>query len=219
MLLRYLKKIFYNSVAELRKNTIATEACTSMKMVIDYNITPKEYLSYAKLDLDEQYGHHLINALCNAKRAFHCQLDIILKNLARKTANSFLSKKKLLEELGIITPRILEKLNRQRNILEHEYTKPSLEEVSDFLDITELFIEYTNKYVYTLKCNCSFENVTMEIPSLDISYRTEDGGIEILYIDDTKQIKRPIIDAKDINRKEILRLYLNFAYEDYWDWE
>ena len=89
------------------KNTIATEACTSMKMVIDYNITPKEYLSYAKLDLDEQYGHHLINALCNAKRAFHCQLDIILKNLARKTANSFLSKKKLLEELGIITPRIL----------------------------------------------------------------------------------------------------------------
>lgn len=39
------------------------------------------------------------------------------------------------------------------------------------------------------------------------------------YIDDTKQIKRPIIDAKDINRKEILRLYLNFAYEDYWDWE
>ena len=31
--------------------------------------------------------------------------------------------------------------------------------------------------------------------------------------------KRPIIDAKDINRKEILRLYLNFAYEDYWDWE
>lgn len=65
----------------------------------------------------------------------------------------------------------------------------------------------------------SFENVTMEIPSLDISYRTEDGGIEILYIDDTKQIKRPIIDAKDINRKEILRLYLNFAYEDYWDWE
>lgn len=149
----------------------------------------------------------------------YCQLDIILKNLARKTANSFLSKKKLLEELGIITPRILEKLNRQRNILEHEYTKPSLEEVSDFLDITELFIEYTNKYVYTLKCNCSFENVTMEIPSLDISYRTEDGGIEILYIDDTKQIKRPIIDAKDINRKEILRLYLNFAYEDYWDWE
>ena len=28
------------------KNTIATEACTSMKMVIDYNITPKEYLTY-----------------------------------------------------------------------------------------------------------------------------------------------------------------------------
>ena len=105
------------------------------------------------------------------------------------------------------------------SIAELRYTKPSLEEVSDFLDITELFIEYTNKYVYTLKCNCSFENVTMEIPSLDISYRTEDGGIEILYIDDTKQIKRPIIDAKDINRKEILRLYLNFAYEDYWDWE
>ena len=125
-----------------------------MKMVIDYNITPKEYLSYAKLDLDEQYGHHLINALCNAKRAFHCQLDIILKNLARKTANSFLSKKKLLEELGIITPRILEKLNRQRNILEHEYTKPSLEEVSDFLAyiIHSGFISgYQNRYGDNLK--------------------------------------------------------------------
>ncbi|EKA85587.1 hypothetical protein [Bacteroides fragilis] len=72
------------------KNTIATEACTSMKMVIDYNITPKEYLSYAKLDLDEQYGHHLINALCNAKRAFHCQLDIISSNPQLSSSASFL---------------------------------------------------------------------------------------------------------------------------------
>lgn len=199
------------------KNTIATEGCTSTKMVIYYNITPKEYLSYSKVDLDAQYGHHLINALCNAKRAFHCQLDIILKKLARKTANSFPGKKKLLEELGIITPRILEKLNKQRNILEHEYTRPSLEEVSDFLDITELFIEYTNKYVYTLKYNCTFENITMETPRLDISYITKTGNFEILYLDDTKQVKTSIIDTKDINRKEILRLYLSYVYENYWE--
>ena len=68
------------------KNTIATEACTSMKMVIDYNITPKEYLSYAKLDLDEQYGHHLINALCNAKRAFHCQVRYYIKKPSKKNS-------------------------------------------------------------------------------------------------------------------------------------
>lgn len=41
----------------------------------------------------------------------------------------------------------------------------------------------------------------------------------MLYIDDTKQVKTSIIDTKDINRKEILRLYLSYAYENYWEWD
>ena len=66
---------------------------------------------------------------------------------------------KVIADLGIIAPRILEKINRQRNKLEHDYIQPTKEDVEDALDISVLFLGYTSNL--NTKCRiekCSGEN-------------------------------------------------------------
>ena len=53
-----------------------------------------------------------------------------------------------LNKLGVVAPRILRKINKIRNILEHKYKLPDKKEVEDAIDIGILFIEYTNKFIY-----------------------------------------------------------------------
>ena len=53
-----------------------------------------------------------------------------------------------LNKVGVISPRILTKINKKRNLLEHEYRNPTEEEVEDALDVAILFINYTNKYLF-----------------------------------------------------------------------
>ena len=57
----------------------------------------------------------------------------------------FPSKMKELNQVGVVAPRILRKINKTRNLLEHEYTLPSKEKVEDAMDVAILFITYTNR--------------------------------------------------------------------------
>ena len=56
-----------------------------------------------------------------------------LKEIAEKKRWGFPKKIEALTRLGILAPRILNKINRTRNLLEHEFTKPNDEQVSDFI--------------------------------------------------------------------------------------
>ena len=44
----------------------------------------------------------------------------------------------LLTEIGVVAPRIVTKVVRARNYLEHEYRKPEKEQVEDAVDVTTL---------------------------------------------------------------------------------
>ena len=46
-------------------------------------------------------------------------------------------------KVGVLAPNILRKINKKRNELEHDFKKPTLEEVTDFLDIAQLFLAVT----------------------------------------------------------------------------
>lgn len=116
----------------------------------DFDISPDEFLNFAKHDLAAKYNHHLVNSLSNTKRAIDSQLDSLLIGfgLSKKAKNwHFPAKIDFLNRIGIISPRILNKINKKRNLLEHEYRNPTEEEVEDALDVAELFIIYTNKYL------------------------------------------------------------------------
>lgn len=114
----------------------------------EFDINQYEFLEFAKNDFKNGDRQGLINSLSNSKRAIDCQVDKILLffgiNSKKWNLRNFPSKVKLLQDIGIITPRIVEKVIRTRNILEHEYKCPKKEEVENAIDIATLFIESSN---------------------------------------------------------------------------
>lgn len=62
---------------------------------------------------------------------------------------NFPNKIKFMQKGGIIAPQILKKINDKRNLLEHEFKKPSLEQVEDALDVATLFISYASSLTKT----------------------------------------------------------------------
>ncbi|KKG10630.1 hypothetical protein EO98_17170 [Methanosarcina sp. 2.H.T.1A.6] len=123
----------------------------------DFDIPPSEFLKFAEFDLIAEYEHHLVNSLSNTKRAIDSQLDSLLIGfgLSEKSKRwRFPKKIEFLNSIGIISPRILNKINRKRNLLEHEYKNPNKEEVEDALDIATLFVSYTNKYLSPALVEC-----------------------------------------------------------------
>lgn len=109
-------------------------------------IFPSTYLEYARLDFEEHAGgRSLINAVGNAKRAFHLQVETLCDAVGWKAAyknkqTGFDKRLEFLSKCGVLSPRILSKLNKTRNRVEHEYLIPTTEQVEDYLDIVELFI-------------------------------------------------------------------------------
>lgn len=92
----------------------------------------------------------IINSLSNTKRAIDSQLDSLLVGFGlseRANKWNFPTKVNYLNNVGILSG-ILTKINKKRNLLEHEYKNPSIEEVKDALGVAKFFISYTDKYLH-----------------------------------------------------------------------
>lgn len=113
-------------------------------LIVPYQVNPTQYLKFAKADLSEQIeSRSLVNAVSNAKRALHLRVDIITDALGFKCAklkNNFPTKMSFCEDCGVSGRRIITKINRFRNVVEHDYYVPTQEECEDFVDVTELFL-------------------------------------------------------------------------------
>lgn len=112
------------------------------------------FLEFAREDLLESTTRGLANALTNAKRAIANRVDTLLytegmRGFARRGNWGFPAKIAKLSEVGISTPQVLNNLvNRKRNVLEHEYRIPSSnEEVQNIIDIADLYLDNTQKYL------------------------------------------------------------------------
>lgn len=116
---------------------------------------PSTYLEFALEDIKEvPSGRNCINAVSNAKRAFHFQIEsltaaLAIKKIRKKGRVGINERINFLQECGIISPNILRKLNRTRNEVEHEYYIPTQDEAQDYVDIVELFIQATNSICIT----------------------------------------------------------------------
>lgn len=131
-------------------------------------ILPNNYLLYAQGDLESTLPHKHINALSNAKRAIDCQLDNIFDAFGMRKKRNFPKKMELIGEIGLVAPRIVRKVVRVRNLLEHEYYDPDESEVEDAVDVTTLFLEATARPFrsfmedYFVADGASAQNVTGE---------------------------------------------------------
>lgn len=142
---------------------------------------PERYLQDAIDDLASGNDRrHYNNAVRNAKSALHMRVDIIYHcfcgTKTPRKIKSFPHKMDYLESIGIVRPRIIDKINKIRNEIEHEYRDATREEAEDFVDIVLLFIEATkhlnsrfpseinfygickkNNMKYLIKILCDFE--------------------------------------------------------------
>lgn len=105
-----------------------------------FDIQASEFLKYAETDLEQGTTQGLVNALSNAKRAIDCQVDSVLGSFGLLSRRNFPEKIKILGQLGIVTPRIVNKVVKARNYLEHEFVKPEREQVEDSVDVAYLFV-------------------------------------------------------------------------------
>ena len=108
-------------------------------------MNPQDFLDFAENDLKARMFGAYVNALSNAKRAIDCRVDQLLLNFGINQKNwNFPQKIEYLKDIGLIAPKIVEKVNRNRNYMEHTYKCPDEEKASDAVDIASLFIEAIN---------------------------------------------------------------------------
>ena len=96
------------------------------KIENSFEIKPNDFLEFAEKDLAANYTHKDINALSNAKRALDCQLDSLiiafgLYSIAQSENWNFPKKIQKIKELGIVAPRVLEKINKIRKCKKSNY--------------------------------------------------------------------------------------------------
>lgn len=130
----------------------------------NFEVSPDDFLDFAKNSMEETSQKGLIDAMSNAKRAIECQIDSIIlylgydyKNFDKRTAyantKKFINKHfnedtvdgitdriKLLQIFNITPPFLISKIRSLRNKVEHEYIVPELSEVREAIEIAELFI-------------------------------------------------------------------------------
>lgn len=115
----------------------------------EFEITPEEFIKFAEKDIEENDKRGLINALSNSKRAIDCQIDKALYCFGIDAKKwklwNFPKKLEFIQDLGFLAPRIIGKVIKIRNLLEHEYKFPEKNEVEDAIDIAMLFLDVTNR--------------------------------------------------------------------------
>lgn len=129
----------------LKWDTIRIDPKGFMQLTYVTPVKPREYLAFSDKDLLLNSEHGYVNALSNAKRAIDCQITNMLSVLGLNKSGNIHSKMSRIEEIGILAPRILKKVNKIRNLLEHQFHKPTSDEAEDAVDIATLFIESTEK--------------------------------------------------------------------------
>jgi hypothetical protein len=181
-----------------------------------FQTKPHDFLRFAEYDLNNKYEHHLINALSNLKRAIDCQLDSLLFGFglydeAKKKKLSFPKKVVLMDTLGIMSPRILKRINQKRNLLEHEYICPAKGEVEDALDVANLFIAYTDKFIQrALREGQPANEKTGEWIDFGLDYKKKRLELTCVIYEKgkTRDIKKQV-EAKDLEYLDYLKLFLS----------
>lgn len=186
------------------------------ELVFDSEYGPFDYLSFAREDLyagDE--ARNIINAVGNAKRALHLQVETICNGYGYKSkSKDFPPKLNFLRQIGVIAPKILEKMNKTRNRIEHAYYCPTFDEADDFIDIVELFLYATISFI-------AFYLSKSEFLLGDDSDLAKEGGwpstIDIVIEKDIGKLS--LYDSPMyVGQDHVLILSVHVGQKEYFEW-
>jgi hypothetical protein len=174
-------------LARLARDDMQPDGLLSSPLELPWELSAREYLAFADVNRASGAGRQaLVDALSNAKRALHCQVDSVLYALGLHGAlgsSPFPKKLEVLGEIGVVTREALRRVNTSRNMMEHEYVVPTENEVGLFVDVVALFIEATSRYV----ARHEFEMDT-GAGGVGVELRPSDGGMQItLYPSDEER--------------------------------
>ncbi len=186
-----------------------------------FNISPKDFLNFAKEDLKEGNERGFINSITNSKRAIDCQIDQTIETLISKfdnfnpNVNDFLThfefesdipiKLRIIHALNLAPSLIISKSRTLRNKLEHIYQKPEVHEVKEALDVADLFIRSVTGKLGMLWSD--FEIVDWK--NNELRFNFTDKQFKIDYRKDDKLIKTYSIDLNNIEFYGLLRLMIS----------
>lgn len=117
------------------------------------DLSAEDYLEFAKSDLSQDHPQSVVNSFSNSKRCFHYQIDRVLYALGLREVTkkkSFPQKVDILEKLEIIPGALLRTFNKERNLMEHEYSSPTKEQVEDSIALCELLLMATREVLTSL---------------------------------------------------------------------
>lgn len=160
-----------------------------------FEISPEQFLQYAKEDYRNSSERDLVNCITNAKRAIDCQTDWILQYLGFEHQN-FNDKKypvitqiiqqfeqdrrkcdpnpiklKFVQSMEIAPTFLISKIREVRNKIEHEYKMPSQADAIEAVELAELYINATqNMMFYTLLTDYYIRNERLESGYLAYQY-------------------------------------------------
>ena len=142
------KKLSLNELFDLMNfdlSRLYVDRSGSECLEYDFDIQPSEFIKHAEFDIQQNSNHGLVNGLSNAKRAIDCQVDSVLGCFGLLSRRNFPQKMEVLSKMGMIAPRIVSKVVKARNYLEHEFKQPEREQVEDAVDIATLFCTSLDK--------------------------------------------------------------------------
>lgn len=126
----------------------------------------------------------------------------------------------VITSLGILSPRILQKINSARNELEHEFKKPSREFVETSLDVALLFSKYVERYWKHFRVG-----VVIEFDDMEEWFRIEmDPNSDRVLIEHYRMLDIMPYQGEKLNSFHILysgKRYLDFLklyLEVYEEW-
>lgn len=191
-------------------------------------ISPKEFLAYAKEELELGTTQGLINSLANAKRAIDCQIDELFhlygieldaeNNNQQKFVNSFTYHQdtpyrlKIIQALGLAPAYLISKARLLRNKLEHYYKKPKLESVKEAVDVADLFMRSSDMRYRLLE---SRFNITDEknigdkclfTTGLEVQFDSKNKLFSVIVKVDEKPDQEFNISATEVAFYALLRL-------------
>jgi hypothetical protein len=201
-----------------------------------FDITPDDFLKFAKQDLQNKVERGIINAITNAKRAIDCQVDTLLSSIGYKpntdlpqNVKDYIKKHSSYNEIVNITERIklvscleaapskvISKIRGIRNLLEHEYSLPTIEQAYEAIELATLFIGTINNVLHTFidGFEISSEEKKFEGDSrlwknvMYVAYYDNDNYFQLGTTDKVKQYKqRPDLILKtETQYLELIRL-------------
>tara|TARA_Y100000815_G_C13334558_1_gene497301 strand:- start:396 stop:1118 length:723 start_codon:yes stop_codon:yes gene_type:complete len=117
----------------------------------DFELMPFDYLEFAEQELSQGSVSSRIGCVSNLKRATECEMDTLLHILGiAKHAKNFPQKLDFVSKAGLVSPRSLDKLNKIRNKMEHQYAVPELREIEAYLDLASGFVHAIEGYIFML---------------------------------------------------------------------